>query len=96
MLCREPVDAWRNAGHLEDLIKTWKGDQGATLPDLGIVQRLGRVVVDILEHQRASDLLVTGKEDKEEALWIFAESARQKYTSTKFCAQVVRDAIGLD
>jgi hypothetical protein len=87
VLCREPLDAWLDAkGHLEHLIKTWTGSHNQSLADLGIVQRLECVVVYILEHQQAESLLVTGDDDQDEALWIFAESARQKYASEAHAA----------
>jgi hypothetical protein len=87
VLCREPSDAWLDAkGHLEHLIKTWTGSHNQPLVDLGIVQRLECVVVYILEHQQAESLLVTGDDDQDEALWIFAESARQKYASEAHAA----------
>jgi hypothetical protein len=87
MLCRESHLAWVNAKHhLAVPHKNWTVIYDSSLPDLGIDQRLECVVAYILEHQKGGETLVTANNDRDQALWIFAESAQQKYASKVYAA----------
>ncbi|KAF2033969.1 hypothetical protein EK21DRAFT_85778 [Setomelanomma holmii] len=74
MFCREPTTAWSDVGsRIQGLVCTWTGEKLVPL-EVGLTQRLERVVVYLLINQTAGRL-ITGDKDMKEALWIFAESA---------------------
>jgi hypothetical protein len=76
MLCREFHLAWVNAKH----------HLAVPHQKLDIVQRLECVVAYILEHRKDGEMLIMANNDRDQALWIFAESAQQKYASKVYAA----------
>ena len=81
MLCREDWSVWDNniKPHLRDLINTWDGGGPSIPTDVTLVTRLEAIVAYIAEHQQQENRLVTGNNDKQEALSIYTESAAPRY-----------------
>ncbi|KAF2827951.1 hypothetical protein CC86DRAFT_404984 [Ophiobolus disseminans] len=81
MLCREDWSVWSDnvRPHVRDLVNTWDSGSPSISSDVALVARLECVVAYILSHSSQENRLVTGRNDKEEAPWIFTESAAPRY-----------------